>query len=550
MRRSRWIATAAIAVGLLSAVSGFPGITPASAAGEIKGAYTAITPVRILDTRNDACLPDGGRIVQVTGPIANVPLNAGAPVVSSYVPTGSVAVALNVTAVGATAPGWITVWPDGAKPLTSNLNYVASSATPNMVLAKLDGTGKLRIAGQGGCPNGIIDVVGYFNTLEPGTTPDASGFKSLPPKRIMDTRLANDGLESGSAIAPTGCASPTPKSLDVTNVGGVPADGVKAVALNVTASGASGPSWLTVYPGDVPAPEASNVNFGANQAVPNMVIVEVPATGIVKIVSPPGGCPNVIVDVVGWWKTGAPPGLGGIEGVTPKRIFDTRATTGDSAPDPALNCVGTTEAAFKVTGKGDVPAAAADVAAVALNVTTTDATTNGFLTVWGSTDKPGTSNLNFPSGAKPIANMVIAQVNSDGKVKVASDAGCPEVIVDVVGWFAKTDLKLEASPSTATFPIAAHATATDVKDVTINNTSAYADTATPTFTFTGVDAGQFDDTGTTCTVPLAATTGTCKVTITWTPGGAAGAITATDAQLVITSGFGTTVVELEGTRPA
>lgn len=544
MRRSRWIAVAAIAVGLLSAVSGFPGISPAGALNpDLKGGYTPITPARVIDTRTDpaGCLPDGGRTIQMTG--------------ANGVPAGAVAVALNVTAVGATAPGWITVWPEGTKPLTSNLNYTAGSATPNMVLAKLSADGKLKIAGQGGCPNGIIDVVGWFRSLDPGTTPDASGFKSLPPKRIMDTRLANDGLESGVAIAPTGCATPTAKSLDVTNVGGVPADGVKAVALNVTASGATGPAWLTVFPGDTTAPSSSNVNFSANEAVPNMVIVKVPASGIVKIVSPQGGCPNVIVDVVGWWKTGTPPGIGGIEGITPKRIFDTRQTVGDTAPNPALACVGTTEAAFKVTDKGGVPAAAADVSAVALNVTTTEATAAGFLTVWGSVAKPATSNLNFPSGNKPIANMVIAQVNADGNVKVASDTGCPEVIVDIVGWFAATDpAKLTLTPDPVLIPLAVNGSTATVPVTVANPSLTLNDGSKPVFTFTGADAAQFsvEPVGTTCPTGSSgiAANANCVVMVKWTVPAAGTAIANSAAQLVVTSDFGVTTAEIDGSRPA
>ena len=45
---------------------------------------------------------------------------------------------LNVTAVGPTGPGYLTVFPCGTdRPLASNANYVAGEVVPNAVVAKL-----------------------------------------------------------------------------------------------------------------------------------------------------------------------------------------------------------------------------------------------------------------------------------------------------------------------------------------------------------------------------------------------------------------------------
>ncbi len=53
------------------------------------------------------------------------------------VPEDAVMVAVNVTAVGATANGYLTVYScDEDPPATSNVNYVADQAIPNLVLSR------------------------------------------------------------------------------------------------------------------------------------------------------------------------------------------------------------------------------------------------------------------------------------------------------------------------------------------------------------------------------------------------------------------------------
>ena len=113
-------------------------------------------------------------------------------------------------------------------------------------------------------------------------------YHPLPPARILDTR-------SG---APLGNAGTVVQA--VTGVGGVPASGVSAVVLNVTVTGPTAPSFLTVYPNGAPRPIASNLNYVAGQTVPNLVIAKVGADGKVAIYNHAGSA-HVIFDVVGWY---------------------------------------------------------------------------------------------------------------------------------------------------------------------------------------------------------------------------------------------------------
>ncbi|MCX7619481.1 MAG: S8 family serine peptidase, partial [Acidimicrobiales bacterium] len=95
--------------------------------------------------------------------------------------------------------------------------------------------------------------------LEPPT------FHPLTPRRLLDTR---DGTGvAGGASAPIGPNSSI--DLAVNGIGGVPADGVTAVVLNVTAVGASAGTHLTVWPARFPKPETSNLNVRAGETRAN-----------------------------------------------------------------------------------------------------------------------------------------------------------------------------------------------------------------------------------------------------------------------------------------
>jgi hypothetical protein len=88
---------------------------------------------------------------------------------------------------------------------------------------------------------------------------------------------------------------------------------------------------------------------------------------------------------------------------------------------------------LRVVGRGGVPAA--DVGAVALNVTVTNTTAASFLTVFPAGDPvPTASNLNVVAG-QTVPNMVVAKVGEDGLVSIYNMGGEVDLAVDVMGWF-------------------------------------------------------------------------------------------------------------------
>ena len=125
--------------------------------GESTGAhYHPVTPSRLLDTRIAVGAPaaqvaPGESIdLQVTG-------RGGVPA------TGVTAVILNVTVVTPVSAGYVTAWPTGdARPVASNLNFVAGQTVPNLVVAKLGAGGKVSFYNGGGSTHLIADVAGWY----------------------------------------------------------------------------------------------------------------------------------------------------------------------------------------------------------------------------------------------------------------------------------------------------------------------------------------------------------------------------------------------------
>jgi hypothetical protein len=372
------------------------------------GSFVALTPARLLDTR----VGSGG-----AGPLAaagSVDLQVTG---RGGVPTDGVgAVILNVTAVTPTAPGYLTVYPTGTTaPNASNLNFTAGQVVPNLVLAKVGTNGKVTIRnGSGGKTEVVADVAGYFVS---GTVVDPGGVTSVAPSRLLDTRVALGGT---GPVASNGTVK-----VQVTGRGGVPATGVSAVVVNLTAVTPTGAGYLTAYPSGGTAPLASNVNFVPGQVVPNLAFVKLGADGSFTIRNGSAGVTEVIADVAGYVMDGTVTGSGMFVALTPARILDTRNSSAVGA-----SAVKT----LTVAGAGGVPATG--ISGVVLNVTVVAGGSPGYLTVYpADVAAPLASNLNFIPG-QVVPNLVAVKTSAAGAVAIRNASGSPnQVIADVAGYF-------------------------------------------------------------------------------------------------------------------
>jgi len=248
----------------------------------------------------------------------------------------------------------------------------------------------------------------------PATRAGVGLFTPVTPSRLLDTR-------SGGTLGPGGQTD-----LQVTGAGGVPSAGVSGVVLNVTVTNPSAGGYLTVWPSGAARPLASNLNFTPGLTIPNRVEVQTGSGGKVSIYNSAGSS-DVIVDINGWYSdgSGTPPTVGGFTGVTPTRLLDTRSS-GSLGPGGGQN--------LTVTG-GAAALPASGVTAVVLNVTVTNPSAGGYLTVWpAGLGRPTASDLNFAPG-ETIPNLVVVGVSASGAISIYNFAGTSDVIVDIAGWY-------------------------------------------------------------------------------------------------------------------
>ncbi len=281
-------------------------------------AFVGTTPLRVVDTRNAVGAP---KVRIAPGATLTVPM-AGAAVrrpdgSATTVPGDATAVAVNVTAVEPSDPGFFTVWPCGAPmPTTSNVNFARGGAVANGVVAPLGAGGTICIYSDQGA-DVLVDVLGWFGG---GAQP---AFVGAVPLRLVDTRNAIG--------APAGTMTPSsPREVPVRGatviVNGVarqvPAD-ASAVALNVTMVEAGAAGFATVWPCGTPQPDASNVNFAAGATVANGVIAPIGPGGSVCVATSADA--HLLVDIAGWFTGGADSGF---VGNVPRRLVDTRNSIG------------------------------------------------------------------------------------------------------------------------------------------------------------------------------------------------------------------------------
>jgi hypothetical protein len=381
------------------------------------GAYTPLTPTRVLDTRTGVGVPVGGvpGLSAITVPVAG---HAGVPSAG-----GASAVQLTLTVTNTHGTGFLTIWPHGAaRPQASTLNFVTGATVANSATVALPAGGSLDV--YNGSPksvNVVADVSGYYAA---GATDAAGTLAPLTPARVLDTRTG------GGALAPQGSVR-----VPVAGHGGVPATGAGAVVLNLTAVNPTATGFLTAWDGATPQPGSSTLNFVSGSTVANEAIVPVGPDGSIEILNgAAAGTVQVVADVAGYFRAGAPQTAGTYQPMTPARILDTRG----GSEDPGLNTFGPLPfLGSQITlfvGEDGVPTSG--VSAVAINVTVAGPADNGNLVAYpAGTPQPGTSNLNWSTG-QTVADLVLAPVGAKGMVTFANTlaGGDYNLIVDVVGY--------------------------------------------------------------------------------------------------------------------
>ncbi|HVC42088.1 MAG TPA: IPT/TIG domain-containing protein [Candidatus Saccharimonadales bacterium] len=419
-------------------------------------AYVPVTPFRLLDTRAANCIqcgtgalgPGVTRTLQVTGV-------GGLPSGADPIPSTATAVALNVTAVNDNTFSLLTVYPNGTgRPLASNINFLAHTATANLVTVTLgqnglsDANREVNIYNPLGTVDVVADVEGYF---EPDTASDPAGeFHPIAPVRVCDTR---------KNVTPTRCQahgalqSAQPLIVNVAGSGGdaIPATNAAVAVLNLAGIAGTASTYLSVFPTTSSgtcaytgshAPPFSTLNLAAGAVVANRVMVALgpAATGgpdtSICIFNAVGSI-NIYVDANGWFGSAAAATGYQYQAVGPTRVCDTRAASGvrcsGSGLGPAASQL------VRVAGVYGIPSGSPVVQAVIGNLTGVAPSQGTYLALYpANLNRPLASDINIAAGAV-LANLVVVQLDTTdsaiGDVRLYNGAGNVNAILDIEGWF-------------------------------------------------------------------------------------------------------------------
>ncbi|MFE7094133.1 hypothetical protein [Streptomyces erythrochromogenes] len=380
--------------------------------------FTPLEPTRLLDTR------EGFRAKKAkVAPYTSVTVKAGG---HGTIPADVQAVVLNVTVTNTTSGGHITAYDTGnRRPNSSNVNFEAGQTAAILVVVPVGNDGSVDLYNGGWESVDLVaDITGYF------TEKAANGYTPTAPTRFVDTR---EGLGTKKGQVP----GQTSFSTRIAGLRGVP-QGVRAVALNVTVTGAKEAGHLIVHPSGGRVPLASNVNFTAGQTVANAVIVPVGPDGSIDIRNNAWAGTDVVVDVVGHY---SPEGKGAYMALSPMRWLDTRD------PEGTL-----TDIRGSIPGRGylPVPFFSDDAeTAYVLNATVTNTAGAGFLSVAPDPNsaeqyekggavvpaRPEASTLNWTKG-KSVPNLVQASAGLHGIVDFWNQGWeKTDLVVDISGYY-------------------------------------------------------------------------------------------------------------------
>jgi hypothetical protein len=369
-------------------------------------------PIRLIDTRHGIGL--SGQFSANQYRTFDV---AGSP----NVPDNAIAIAGNVTVVGPTQQGYVSVLtaPVSGTPPISNVNFPKSVTRPNNFVAPLSATGNVSIvykAKAGARTHVVLDVTGYFVSGAGG-----GRYVELEPARILDSR-------DGTGVAGI-FSSDEPQTFDVAGQSGIPNNAI-AVSGNLTVAGATAGGFASVTTNPDATPATSTLNFGIGQASANGIIVGLSGGGSLSaVVSNNGGAAHLIFDVTGYFVGGS--GGAVFHPVEPTRVLDTRIDLGLSNPFQA----GTARSLDLTPG-----ALATGTVGITGNLTVVEHTKSGYVSVTTTpNNNPSTSTINVVKG-DTRANGITAPLTAAGVMSFVYKVGSSttaqtELLLDITGYF-------------------------------------------------------------------------------------------------------------------
>ena len=341
--------------------------------------------------------------------------------------TGVAALLVNITVASPAVSGWGIGWSTdtGTTPPSPVLsNYfnagIVSASNSTTIAVGADGKFNYNITST---QTVTFDVYGWYGKANDGG--GGAVFNAVSPTRLLDTSSNNTPLGNNET-----------RAINVTNQAGVPATGVKAVALSITATysapfrfpPASSDTWLVAYPSNASRPPTSNINAHTGVPVDNLVVTQPGPDGKINLYNAYGPT-NVTVDVVGWYGDATQYDGSVFVPVTPVRVLDTRG------PDFEYNQPLAANTAYPVTVAGVRGLPAPQLTGIA--GTTLTLGTNDF-TCQSASDQSCGGNTDYARNTSTWAPTGFhTATGADGAIKITNGAATVHVVLDVSGYFAR-----------------------------------------------------------------------------------------------------------------
>lgn len=238
----------------------------------------------------------------------------------------------------------------------------------------------------------------------------------LSPTRVLDTR---SGIGTGIAKLAAGSSV----RATVAGRGGVPASGVTAVLLTLTARCSTAATWLSVAPSDGVVPATAPVVAPAGSTRSTTVAVPLGADGAV-VIRNAYGFTDVTADVSGYYSTASTGGR--FHPLAPARVYNAA-----SPPRPLMYGE---RRVVPIAGQGGVPSSAT---AVAVQLTAIVSKYGGSIMLYGAGGSVMSgSTAEFAPGDIVRTHAVVKL--SGGAIGMFSRANFVYPILEVVGYYAST----------------------------------------------------------------------------------------------------------------
>ena len=360
--------------------------------------FVPMTPCRLLDTRNGSPLMGGQTLtVQVQGV-------CGIPAAQAY--------SFNVTVVPHGSLNYLTLWPTGQQqPVVSTMNSY-DGRTKAVAAIIPAGTGGAINAYATNTTELILDINGYFVSSIDSTL----AFYPLTPCRLYDTRGGNY-LHAQQTV-----------DFPILGTCSIP-DNAQAYAFNLTALPLHGSlNYLTAWPAGQPQPGTSTLNAPTGAVTANAAIVQGGTSGDISVYS--YNDTNLIIDVNGYFAPPGAPGQLALYTLTPCRVQDTRP-----------NYFQGTMTVQVENSPCQVPGAAQ---AYVVNATVLPQRTLGYLTLWGTGQRPLASTLNAYDGAV-TSNLAIVPADSANGTFQAYASDSTQLLIDIFSYMGQAPLNITST---------------------------------------------------------------------------------------------------------